>query len=55
MGGSGFVTPNNKMGGTTIINLNGIVDAESARRAIENILKSSSVRTGAVNVNGSRI
>jgi hypothetical protein len=55
MGGSGFVTPNNKMGGTTIINLNGIVDAESARRAIENILKSSSVRTGAVSVNGSRI
>ena len=37
--------------GTTIINLNGIVDAESARRSIESLLQSSSIRTGAVNFN----
>jgi hypothetical protein len=34
--------------GTTIINLNGIVDAESARRSIEQLLQKSSIRTGAV-------
>jgi len=40
---------------TTIINLNGIVDAESARRSIETVLQSSSVRTQAVQVQGSLI
>jgi hypothetical protein len=41
------------MGGTTIINLNGIVDAESARRSIERLMQKSSLRTGVVNLNGS--
>jgi len=52
-----FVTPNRNIKpssysmsgkGTTIINLNGIVDAESARRSIEQLLQKSSIRTGAV-------
>lgn len=52
-----FVTPNRNIEptsygqsdkGTTIINLNGIVDAESARRSIEQLLQKSSIRTGAV-------
>lgn len=34
------------------INLNGIVDAESARRSIENLMQKSSKRTGQVNLNG---
>jgi hypothetical protein len=38
-------------GRQTVINLNGIVDAESARRTIENLLQQSSIRTGTVNVN----
>ena len=32
--------------------MNGIVDGESARRSIERVLQQSSIRTGAVNVNG---
>jgi hypothetical protein len=48
----GYVTSNGQMGGgTTVINLNGIVDAESARRAIERIIQQSSRRSGAVNWN----
>jgi hypothetical protein len=39
--------------GNTIINLNGIVDAESARRSIEQLMRQSSLRTGTVNLNGS--
>jgi hypothetical protein len=38
-------------GGNTIINLNGIVDAESARRSIEQLMKTSSLRTGEVKIN----
>ena len=38
-------------GGNTIINLNGIVDAESARRSIEKLMKTSSLRTGEVKIN----
>ena len=34
---------------TTVINLNGIVDAESARRSIENLLQQSAIRSGKVN------
>jgi len=52
--GSGRIVPNHALGGgTTIINLNGIVDAESARRTIEQLLQRSSIRTGAVNLQGS--
>jgi hypothetical protein len=52
--GNGRIVPNHALGGgTTIINLNGIVDAESARRTIEQLLQRSSIRTGAVNLQGS--
>ncbi|NCX55765.1 MAG: hypothetical protein EBW87_00990 [Burkholderiaceae bacterium] len=53
MGGNGYVTPNNALGGTTIININGVIDAESARRSIERLLQQSSIRTGQVNLRGS--
>jgi hypothetical protein len=52
--GSGSVRPNGG-GGTTIINLNGIVDAESARRSIERLLQNSSRRTGAINLVGATL
>jgi hypothetical protein len=52
--GNGRIVPNHALGGgTTIINLNGIVDAESARRSIEQLLQRSSIRTGAINLQGS--
>jgi hypothetical protein len=40
---------------TTIINLNGIVDGESARRSIERVMQESSIRTGAINLNGAAL
>ena len=43
----GKITPNGGSGGTTII-LNGIVDAESARRSIEQLIQRSARRTGAI-------
>jgi hypothetical protein len=51
--GSGAIRTNRQsMGsGTTVINLNGIVDAESARRSIERLLQTSSLRTGNVVIN----
>lgn len=52
---SGQIIPNHKLGGgggNTFI-LNGIVDAESARRTIERIMQNSSLRTGQVNLAGS--
>jgi uncharacterized protein YoxC len=54
--GGGSITPNGRLngGGHTFI-LNGIIDAESARRAIERVLQQSSIRTGAVNIQGSLI
>jgi hypothetical protein len=53
--GSGSIRPNAGGSGTTIINLNGIVDAESARRSIERLLQNSSRRTGAINFNGATL
>jgi hypothetical protein len=47
-GGKASIQPPSMGGHTTIINLNGIVDAESARRSIEQLLQKSSIRTGAV-------
>jgi hypothetical protein len=44
----GKITPNGAMGGGTVINLNGIVDAESARRSIEQLIQRSARRTGAI-------
>ena len=50
------IIPNNKLGGgTTIINLNGIIDGESARRSIEKLLQDSARRTGAVNFVGATL
>lgn len=40
---------------TNVINLNGIVDGESARRSIEQVLQRSSLRSGAINLVGSAI
>jgi hypothetical protein len=51
----GQIIPHNKLsggGGNTFI-LNGIVDAESARRSIERVMQNSTLRTGAVNFAGS--
>lgn len=50
---SGNIIPNGA-GGSVVYNItmNGIVDAESARRSIERVLQESSRRTGAVSVNG---
>ena len=50
--GSGSIRPDKGGGGNTFI-LNGIVDAESARRSIERVMQSSTRRTGAVNLAGS--
>jgi hypothetical protein len=53
---SGFVQKASASGGgTTVINLNGIVDAESARRSIERLLQDSSRRTGAINLVGATL
>lgn len=46
----GRITPNGAMGGVTIV-MNGIVDAESARRSIENLIQRSQRRSGPVNWN----
>jgi hypothetical protein len=44
----GNIIPNNAIGGGgVVINLNGIVDAESARRSIEQLIQRSARRTGA--------
>ena len=53
-GGSGSVRPGGG-GGQTIINLNGIIDAESARRSIEKLLQDSARRTGPINLVGATL
>jgi hypothetical protein len=51
---NGQIVPNSRLGGgNTTINLNGIIDAESARRAIERLLQDSGRRTAAINLVGS--
>jgi hypothetical protein len=46
---SGSIVPNNQIGGGGVtINLNGILDAESARRSIEQLIQRSARRTGAI-------
>ena len=55
-GQSGRIIPNNKMGGNNItFNLNGIVDADSARRAIEDVLRNSAKRLGPIDLIGSAL
>jgi hypothetical protein len=41
--------------GQTIININGVIDAESARRSIERLFQNSTRRTGALNFAGSQL
>ena len=53
-GGSGSVRSGGG-GGQTIINLNGIIDAESARRSIEKLLQDSARRTGPINLVGANL
>ena len=52
---SGTILRNDQLGGTTVINLNGIIDAESARRSIEKLLQDSARRTGAINLIGATL
>jgi hypothetical protein len=52
--GSGSIRQDNG-GGGVVINLNGIVDAESARRSIERLLQNSTRRTGPLNFAGSQL
>ena len=53
-GVSGSIRKDNG-GGGIVINLNGIVDAESARRSIERLFQNSTRRTGALNFAGSQL
>lgn len=54
--GSGSITPAHRVGngGNTFV-FNGIVDGESARRSIERVLQQSSIRSGAINLQGSAL
>jgi hypothetical protein len=53
--GSGSIRPDRSNGGGNTFILNGIVDAESARRTIERVMQNSTLRTGAVNLAGSSL
>jgi len=53
-GKSGSIRPDNGGSGVTII-MNGIVDAESARRSIEKLLQNSARRTGPINLVGATL
>lgn len=50
---SGRIVPNVGASGNVTINLNGIIDGESARRSIERLLQDSTRRTAALNLAGS--
>jgi hypothetical protein len=53
---NGTIVPNNQIGGSNVtVNLNGIIDAESARRSIEKLLQDSARRTGAINLVGATL
>ena len=53
--GSGSIRPNGGGGQNVTINMNGIIDGESARRSIEKLLQDSARRTGAVNFVGATL
>ena len=53
-GVSGSIRKDNG-GGTTVININGVIDAESARRSIEKLLQNSARRTGPINLVGATL
>jgi SLT domain-containing protein len=50
--GSGSIRPASGMGGNTVININGVVDAASARRSIERLLQTQSRISGPINLAG---
>ena len=52
--GSGSIRPGGG-GGNTVININGVIDAESARRSIEKLLQNSARRTGPINLIGATL
>ena len=53
-GTSGSIRPAGA-GGNTVININGVIDAESARRSIEKLLQNSARRTGPINLIGATL
>ena len=54
--GSGSIRKDNGGGGgNTVININGVIDAESARRSIEKLLQNSARRTGPINLVGATL
>jgi len=53
--GSGSIRPADGGGGNTVININGVIDAESARRSIEKLLQNSARRTGPINLIGATL
>jgi hypothetical protein len=53
--GSGSIRPGGGGGGNTVININGVIDAESARRSIEKLLQNSARRTGPINLVGATL
>jgi hypothetical protein len=55
--GNTYMIDENNSSGTpvNVFNLNGIVDAESARRTIQNLMQQSSLRTGPVNFVGTAL
>lgn len=53
-GSSGSIRPGGG-GGNTVININGVIDAESARRSIEKLLQNSARRTGPINLVGATL
>lgn len=53
--GSGSIRSDAGSGQNVTINLNGIVDAESARRSIEKLLQNSARRTGPINLVGATL
>ena len=53
--GSGSIRPGGGVGCNTVININGVIDAESARRSIEKLLQNSARRTGPINLVGATL
>jgi hypothetical protein len=55
--GSGAIRSNRQTmgGGSTVININGVLDADSARRSIEQVLRNSAKRIGPVDLLGSAL
>jgi hypothetical protein len=54
-GTSGSIRKDTGGGGSTIININGVIDAESASRIIEKLLQNSARRTSPINLVGATL